>query len=722
MVLSVRFKGAFKTALAMVLAYGVALSMDWHNPYWAGLAVAMCSLSGLGESLRKGLLRVAGTLVAIPVALTLLALFPQDRWLFMLFMSGFVAFCTFMMAGSFRYYFWFCAGFSVPLLTLAGGPEGLNAFETVILRGQQTTLGVVAYTLVHILVWPVDSARAFEQRVGQLAAAQRQLFGRYAGLATGESDVNGTEALSAHVAQVEAGLREQLDAAVIDSFQVWETRHAWRRCTSGLARLTDALERWSHGFEETRELDLPRLVPGYGAFQAEIDRRLDQIGGMLAGQVPTARPRALELRFEAERLSELSHFHRAAAFLFRERLEEIDRLTQELFATVSDIRRFEPATGRVESLTGSALPAALDAECLAGVARQFATTWLALLALIYIPDLPASTAFICMAASLSMMICVITPQVRATIALLPALVAVAFAGSIHVLLMPQLSGFAGLSLLIFAAVFMICFLFYQPQQAVGKSAGLAIFVVLASIDNAQQYSFLKVANVALVLPLVIMVLAVTTYFPVSFRSEDVFLRLLRRFFRSAAFLIESIRWRPGHVPSRLERLKLAIHAHNVATLPGKLAVWGRALPPAALNDTPPTRVQALVTRAQALAHRMQDLLEARDHPQAELLVRELRDDMSAWRLGVQTRFLGIAEAPEAAEPASFREKLDAVLGRLETRVEQTLDSTRETEVSDADGDNMYRLLGAHRGVSEALVAYARQSGEIDWPRMREARF
>lgn len=61
-VLSAQVKAALKTALAMVLAYGVALSMDWDNPYWAGFAVAFCSLSTVGESLNKGLLRLSGTL------------------------------------------------------------------------------------------------------------------------------------------------------------------------------------------------------------------------------------------------------------------------------------------------------------------------------------------------------------------------------------------------------------------------------------------------------------------------------------------------------------------------------------------------------------------------------------------------------------------------------------------------------------------------------------
>ena len=52
-VLSDRFKAAFKTALAMVLAYGVALSMDWDHAYWAGFAVAFCTLSTFGESLNR---------------------------------------------------------------------------------------------------------------------------------------------------------------------------------------------------------------------------------------------------------------------------------------------------------------------------------------------------------------------------------------------------------------------------------------------------------------------------------------------------------------------------------------------------------------------------------------------------------------------------------------------------------------------------------------------
>jgi len=64
MTLSPRFKEAFKTALAMVLAYGIALSMDWEKPMWAAFAIAAVSFATVGQSIHKGALRMLGTLAA----------------------------------------------------------------------------------------------------------------------------------------------------------------------------------------------------------------------------------------------------------------------------------------------------------------------------------------------------------------------------------------------------------------------------------------------------------------------------------------------------------------------------------------------------------------------------------------------------------------------------------------------------------------------------------
>ena len=168
-----RVKAAIKTALAMVLAYGIALSMDWNHADWAAFSVAFCTLSSFGESLNKGLLRLSGTFVGVLATITLIALFPQDRWLFLIGMSVFTGLCTYMMAGTSRWYFWQLAGLSVPLLALAGGSNPLNDFQTVVTRFEETALGVVSYSLVWLLIWPTSSRGALENAVRRLVAAQR---------------------------------------------------------------------------------------------------------------------------------------------------------------------------------------------------------------------------------------------------------------------------------------------------------------------------------------------------------------------------------------------------------------------------------------------------------------------------------------------------------------------------------------------------------------------
>jgi hypothetical protein len=726
-VLSDRVKTAVKTALAVVLAYGVALYMDWENGYWAAFTVAFCSLSTVGESLNKGLLRLSGTLLGGVAAITLIALFPQDRWLFLIGMSIFSGFCTYMMFGVSRWYFWYVAGFSVPLLALAGGSSPLNDFQTVLLRGEETALGLVSYSLVWLLIWPTSSREAFEDAVRRLVSAHRQLTANYLALATGETPDSGTEALRRQSTQGLARLGGLLDGAEIDSYDVWEARHAWRGLIHRLSQLTSASERWRQSLAEVRELNLRRLLPDLPGFAAEIDRRFAEIGRMLEGHPPPHGPAPVPLNAEDGAIASLSRFHQAALLVYRGNLQEVDKLTRDLFEIIAEIRSFVRAKAypaydrRVGSEAAPLLPSALDPERLAGVARWFAGLWLAWVIALYVPDLPNSVEFIVLSNTLSMALFVM-PQVPIAAMFLPIAFGFALGAGINVLLMPHLASFASLAVVIFATVFLISYLFYRPTQITSKMAALALLVMLMDVTNEQRYNFLYIANLGLVFPLVFGVLAVARHFPVSFRPEHVFLRLLGRFFRACAYLASTLQWDPANPPTRWRRLRRALHLGDLASVPGKLAIWGSALPAAALGRSTTGQVQALIDSLQAVAYRMQDLIEARATPQSLALARELLSEVRAWRTGLQDIFRNLSRRPEAADYEDFRSRLDAMLERLEGQIEKAFADADQAGISTRENENSFRLLGAFRGVSEALVNFARQAGGIDWVRLREARF
>ena len=719
--LSTRTKESIKTGLTMTIAYGIALSMDWEKPYWAGFAVAMISLATAGQSLNKAALRMAGTLATTVVALIFIALFAQDRWLFMLSLSAYVGFCTYMMGGAKHKYFWHVCGFVCAVICMSAGPNSTRAFETAVLRAQETGLGILVYSLVSILIWPVTSRADFEAAAGKLLATQKQLFRSYLDLVSDRREAGEAQALRAQEAQEQTRFGQLLDAAQTDTYEVWEVRQQWRRYQIHTAELTETMSRWRVSFNEVKALDLTRLLPNLVAFGAELEERLAQIGRMLASQPPERHPVAMDLAMDTAEIGTLSHFHKAALAVTRSRLQHLELVTRSMFDSLSDIKGFGQSVSEADTAPRPRGVFVPDPDRMMWAIRVMVTIWLAYLGLIYIKDFPGGAGFVSMAVPFAMAMATM-PQVPIKLLFMPTAMSVIFAGLVHIFVMPQLSSFLGLGLLIFAVTFAICYLFATPRQALGRALGLAMFVTIASISNEQTYSFLKVANTALMWALLFLILIITARVPFSFRPERAFLRQLGRFFRSCEYLMTTMRWDPQRAPRRLDRWRQAFHTREVSTLPRKLGIWVPHIGTKALSGTSTQQIQAVVTSMQGLTYRMQELLEERGNPQAQFLVKELQEEIWVWRLRVQETFQGLAEDPATGDREAFRSRLDKVMDRLEERIKGTLDTATEEQLRVRDAENFYRLLGAYRGLSEALVNYAGSVDTIDWAQWKEARF
>jgi len=684
--------------------------------------VAFCSLATAGESINRGLHRVIGTLLAGVATVTMVALFPQDRWLFLLSMSAFIALCTYRLSGGSRFSFiWFNAGFNVPILAMLGGNIGLNSFDIIILRAQETTLGVVVYSLVAILVWPRRGAAGFEGSIRTVCEVQHQLFGRYLRSMSGAPDDGGAERLRAQLTGQLGGLGERLEGAVYDSDEIWSVRHTWRRCIHELSVLSQAMERWRLGFDELKDLDLHRLMPGVQAFAAELETRFSAIEVMLAGKPPPQQPRRVELQVDRDALRGLAHFERAAVLVCRDQLARVDELTRALFESISDIRGYGPAKAPARTGAPPSPSGVIDLDRLAGTVRQSAALWLTLLMVIFVPAFPNPVGVVALTNAFAMIL-INVPHVQASVLLFPTVLGAVFAGALYMFVMPHLSGFGELGVMIFAATFLIGYLFYRPQAALLKAMGLCMLVIVLGVENQQSYTFLYFANWLIAGVFFVLALMAAWRFPISFRSDDRFLALLGRFFRSAEFLLSTSRWDASRKESWLFRRRSAFHLHEVTALPPRLRVWGGALPSAALGDGTREQIQSLATSLQALSDRMRAMLEVRPAARPGILARELLADMRAWRVGVREAFGRLSEDPGTLDHAAARSRLEARLARIEARVEEALDKAGGAGLSDEEIGNMYRLLGAYRGLSEALVDLVKRVSPIDWARLREARF
>ncbi len=483
----------------------------------------------------------------------------------------------------------------------------------------------------------------------------------------------------------------------------------------------ECFERWRESFPEVRQLDLKQILPDLETLGEEVEERFTQIERMLAGEAPTKSPAPLALALDRAALSALTHFEKASVSVTRTELERLEALSRSLFECVQDLKGFVSQAASLRRAKVSNGGLTLDPDGLAAAARVMLAQWIAFAIWIYVdPPGHALFGFMVLQWTLVAQMLRINPVV-----LLPGFaLAIALGGILYIFVMPHLSGYVELGLMLFGVTFGAFYLMWEPRHRMTRTTSMANLQVLIGIQNQQTYDFANFANTSAAILLSLAVVVALSYVPRSPRPEKVFLRLLRRFFRHAEFLMS--RATPDWRESRgfMGRWRATLYGKDLLGLPPKLAAWGGKIDYRAFPGNRPEQVQALVTALQTLALRIKVLVHASEHPQAALLVSELRDDVRAWRVLVQKQFGLWADDPEAeVEPGvDAEQRLRGRLARLEARMDEVFSRVGEGELSSEDYENFYRLLGSHRGLSESGIDYLRIAEKINWKQWQEARF
>lgn len=145
-----------KVLLASLFAMWLSLKFELDQPRTAMLTVAIVMQSRSGMVFAKSYYRLLGTLVGIVVSLILVALFAQERVLFLLSMALWIGLCT---AGSMVYrnhqsYGFVLAGYT---LCIVGLPAAINpdlTFSIAVTRISEILIGLICATMVSDLIFP----------------------------------------------------------------------------------------------------------------------------------------------------------------------------------------------------------------------------------------------------------------------------------------------------------------------------------------------------------------------------------------------------------------------------------------------------------------------------------------------------------------------------------------------------------------------------------------
>jgi uncharacterized membrane protein YccC len=714
-----RLKEAFKTALAMVLAFGIALSLDWANPYWAGLAVAVISLPTAGQSIEKGALRLLGTVVGSIAALFLLGLFPQDRWLFMAGVSVYLGFCAYMIQRGRHQYFWFVSGLVALIISVSGGPHSQDAFYVAMTRTLETGLGIIVYTVVSVFLWPQSSARLLEGTARSLIDTQRRRYQAYRALEKGLGQAASGQPNPAQEAQLIARLGQLLNAASSESYDVRERKDDWIRLHRRLTALSRTLDSWRESLPEIGNMDLSYLIPNSSVIHDEIENTFSEIESTWKGVGSGFEPDRVRTEINEAAVSRLSHLERAALVVTQSNVGKIGAHSRSILESVRRLKGLSEPVGAERSAKVSVRGSWLDPERFVAVAKVVATLWLSFLIWVYF-DPPGHDGFV-MLSSIFALALVMLPQARPSMLFMPFFLGALFAGAIYFFVMPVLSSYAQLAVVLFAATFVIYFVFSEPRQGLARLGGIVSLLILTSIQNQQSYSFPHFANTTVMILLGIIFVTALSYVPNSPRPEKMLLRLLSRFARSGAYLLHhSGRDRSKRWSGRASKLN---HCRaNLQNIPARLGGVTQVIDFKAVSPVTRDQIDNLLVQIHGLKVSIQELEDTHREGLKDQIPLGLREDLAAWRLALAQILQDWSNNVRPDTHEELSKKLRSGLEKIEARVEEMFKSQSGAQANDETLLNVYRLLGSYRGLSEALAAYSRASDGINWSRLHEARF
>jgi len=227
---STKLKEAIKTALAFALVFGIAMQFGWMNPYWAGWAVAVIALPTTGEAIRKGTLRVLGTIPGCLAALVIHALASQDRWTFLLLTCAWVFVTSYWMVSRPKTsYFWVMACYVCLIILLSDIDSRRICSRARSFEPSRRCWGPGVHADCGVRLAPNEPG-AIKKSSAELAAALTDSYRAARDMMLSRrSPEAGFQGLQVQVAQQLARFGQVLQAEGSESYEVSEVRHLWER-------------------------------------------------------------------------------------------------------------------------------------------------------------------------------------------------------------------------------------------------------------------------------------------------------------------------------------------------------------------------------------------------------------------------------------------------------------------------------------------------------------
>jgi len=605
--LSDELKFSIKVSLSMALAYLIPLSQGWSQASTAAVTVMLIAAMGsVSESVSKGAMRVVGTIIGAIIGMTLIALFPQERFFYLISLSIVVAIPLYLV----RAYKGDPSVFMLTAMTMMlvfKNGEVDDVFIYGIDKTYMTIFGITVYTLVGVFLWPVSVEDNSTQNAISLSEVQATLFKERD--AAKEKRDETLEKLFL--------CETDLEKSTVDTGSAKITMQEWHSLKHNYKRISGHLTLLSMHDKESYTDDIEAYVTHYDRLENDITLLFTAVAGAWENEEEIVLNDKVELEYRSQKIKSLSHLERASLITTVQEMKKLYESLRQLAIKLNRIHSPLPTYFDKENIPQNSRFLWGNMEHFKGVLVTFIIFWAATYFWI-MTNPPGGFMIVALATGLSVLT-TFTP-IKPSMLIVVFTLSFIFATFMYVAVLPHLRYGWELGLFIFIYSF-ISFHLVNPKISIFFLLGLFTF----GIANEMYYAFDVFLLILLMFYSFLLLLHIFYYVPFSTRPEHMFILMKNRFFRLSSKMLEhgrSIHIGKGSLGLTLMGSYSAVHLHPTCK---QMQVWLNGIDENYFSAIDKQKLAAFTKASEKFAYLVELLyhkeLQMKDNPLLKILAQ-----------------------------------------------------------------------------------------------------
>lgn len=697
-----KLKFSIKVSLSMALAYLIPLSQGWSQASTAAITVMLIAAMGsVGESVIKGAMRVLGTIIGAVIGMTLIALFPQERILYLVTLSIIVAIPLYLVRAYKGDPSIFMLTAMTMMLVFKNG-EVDDVFIYGLDKTYMTIFGIMVYTIVGVFLWPVNIEDTTRENALKLIEAQTRIFlDRHASKEKREASL-------ALVVENEA----QLEKSTMDTNSGAINMQQWHSIIYTNKNINEYLTLLSMHDKEAYTDNLDMYVSNYTLLESEITRLFEQIRLSWEKEQQIDITEEIALKYQTGKIKALSHIERASLITT---MQDMQKLYKELRTLATKLNRIHsplPTFFDIENLPDNKRFIWGDIEHLKGVLVTFIIFWTA--TFFWIQFNP-SGGFMIVALATGLSVLTTFTPIKPSMLIVVFSISFIFATFMYVAILPHLHYGWELGLFIFIYSF-VSFHFINPKMTIFFLIGLFTF----NIANTMYYDFGIFLLVLLMFYLFLILLHIFYYIPFSTKPEHLFIVMKNRFFYLTQKMLERGRKEQQGKVSWFVTLAAKYSEMHLMSTVQKMQLWANDVNVKYFDTIDKEKLFAFTKESEKFAY-LVELLYHRDlMMKHNPLIRILGKN---YTLPYLSDLLGeYAMGKSINEVDNFWKDTQQTAHAVEAYLSEVLEGIDFELYSKKDIAELYENISLRKNVWLSLLNCQKMMKELDFNALKESRF